>query len=100
MKIYRVEIPEAIQDKIEEQAFYIAQDKPAVAVKWYDDICDAIHTLDSMPSRCSLAPESQYIDDDIRHLVVGNYRVLFCVEEDVVLILDFKGSPQNKPTVC
>ena len=98
MLIYKIEIPQLVQDKIEEQALYIALDKPAVAMQWYDDIFDHIQTLDNMPTRCPFAPENQYIEDEIRHLLIGNYRVLFCIQSDTVIIVDFKGGKQNKPS--
>ena len=50
-----------------------------------------------MPERCPKATESQYFDFEVRHLLSGNYRVLFRVIDDRVLILDFKGGREFKP---
>ncbi|MEE8058766.1 MAG: type II toxin-antitoxin system RelE/ParE family toxin [Pseudomonadales bacterium] len=97
MPIYNIEIPQSVKDKIEEQALYIALDKPSVALKWYDTIYNKIESLSTSPNRCSEAPESQYVDFKIYHLLIGNYRVLFYIEGQTVIILDFKSGWQNKP---
>ena len=97
MKIYNVDIPQIVEEKIRDQALVIALDKPAVAVQWYDRIFEKILSLDSLPERCSESPESQYFTYTVRQLLIGDYRVLFRVVDETVRILDFKGGKQNKP---
>ncbi len=97
MKEYQVVIPPVVEDKIREQALFIAEDKPAVALDWYGHIFEKIDTLESMPERCPEAPESPYVRYTLRHLIIGEYRVLFRVVENSVRILDFKSGRQNKP---
>lgn len=97
MKEYQVVIPPVVEDKIREQALFIAEDKPAVALEWYGQIFEKIDTLESMPDRCPEAPESPYVRYTLRHLLIGEYRVLFRVVENSVRILDFKSGRQNKP---
>ncbi len=97
MQIYKIVIPQTVEDKIEKQAFYIAQDKPVAALQWYDHIHKKILTLETSPNRCPQAPESQYFDFEIRHLLIGNYRVLFRIESNTVIVLHFKSGKQNKP---
>lgn len=97
MKEYRVVIPPIVEDKIREQALFIAKDKPAVALEWYGHIFEKIDTLESMPDRCPEAPEGPYVLYTLRHLLIGEYRVLFRVVDESVRILDFKGGGQNKP---
>ena len=36
MPVYDIDIPDLVAEKIREQALFIALDKPAVAVQWYD----------------------------------------------------------------
>ena len=48
MQRYKIEIPQSVKDKIETQALYIAQDKPQVALKWYDTIYKKIQTLNHL----------------------------------------------------
>jgi len=94
---FNVDIPESVELQIKEQALYIAEDKPAVALQWYEDVFQQLETLETFPYRCPLAPENKHLEFDVRHLIIGNYRVLFCVEGESVLILDFKNSRKNKP---
>lgn len=93
---YNIVIPPTIQGKIREQALYIAEDKPSAALKWYDDIYDGIYSLADFPNRCPLAPENAHFFFELRHLIVGNYRILFRVDGDTVAVLDFKEGHQQK----
>ena len=34
-----------------------------------------------MPERCQIAPESKEFEQEIRHLVVGDYRIFFIIEK-------------------
>jgi len=97
MQVYKIYLPQAVEEEIERQAFYIAQDKPLAALQWYDDIHEKIVTLKTSPHRCPKAPESQYFDFEIKHLLVGSYRILFRIEDNTVIILYLKGGRQNKP---
>ncbi len=97
MQIYRIDLPQSVKDLIREQARFIALDKPKAALDWYEDIFQHIETLKTMPERCPKATEDQYFDFEVRHLLIGNYRVFYRVIGDVVLILDFKGGREFKP---
>ena len=98
MQTYEINIPPFVEELIKEQAYFIATDKPSVAMKWVDRIYNEIYSLEQFPKRCSIAPEDPFINFEVRHLIIGEYRVLFSVKEDIVRILDFKASAQNKPT--
>jgi toxin ParE1/3/4 len=93
---YNIVIPPSIQDKIREQALYIAKDKPSAALSWYDNIYDCIYSLADFPNRCPLAPENVHFLFELRHLIIGNYRILFRVDGDTVAVLDFKEGHQQK----
>ncbi len=93
---YKIVVPPSIQDKIRQQALYIAADKPTAALAWYDKIQDSIQSLVEFPNRCPLAPENIHLPFELRHLLVGNYRILFRVDTDMVVVLDFKESHQRK----
>ncbi len=92
MLIYNVVITEPIKQTIREQALLIAEDKPIAALHWYKHIFNKIHSLQQWPERCPLAPETQYLDLNIHHLIIGNYRVLFFIQEHDVVISGFKSS--------
>ena len=48
---------------------------------------DAAATLEAFPGRCRLAPENGPFEFEIRQLLYGNYRLLFTVRDDTVVIL-------------
>ena len=93
---YNVDIPDIVRDKIREQAYFIARDKPRTALDWYDKIFEDILSLEEFPDRCPIAPENKHFSFELRHLLIGNYRTLFRIEAPNVLILDFKERHQNK----
>ena len=97
MQSYNIDLPHSVRDIIREQALFIALDKPQAAFDWYDDIFEKLETLGSFPERCPKAPESQYFEFEVRHLIIGNYRILFRIIGDTVAILDFKGGREYKP---
>ncbi len=49
------------------------------ANRTYTLIKDGILSLTDFPRRFALAPESARADIEIRHLIIGNYRVLYSI---------------------
>ncbi|MBL4802531.1 MAG: type II toxin-antitoxin system RelE/ParE family toxin [Emcibacter sp.] len=98
MTDYNVHIPQIIKEKIKQQAHIIALDKPNVALDWYDMVFNKIFSLYTMPKRCPEAPENLFTLYTTRHLLIGDYRILFRIIEARVLILDFKGGREKKPS--
>jgi len=66
---------------------YIKKDSPISALNWYQEIYQKIQSLSSLPLRCPLAPENDFFGEEIRHLIVQNYRILYTPTEDTVYIL-------------
>ena len=64
---------------------YIARDSEAYAEHFAEHIIEAAESLDSLPARGRAVPEAN--DDSIRELIFGNYRIIFRVEEERVLLL-------------
>ena len=48
--------------------------------------------LSHFPNACGLAPDRDIDAEEVRHLIVGRYRVLFEVDGDVVRVLRDRGS--------
>jgi len=96
MPKYKVNIPHSVIDEIECYVARIAEDSITNAIKWYQDIEQKIYTLDELPTRCPIADESQFYDFEIRHLIFGDYRILFRVEDKTVQILHIKHSAQER----
>ena len=96
MKIYRVEIKPTAESDLERRYLQIAEESPQNAVSWYLDIINAIEKLDNLAERCPIAPEDLDIQRGIRHLVIGNYRVLYWINEDVVEVLHVRHSRHDR----
>lgn len=95
MKHYSVIIlPEAEKD-IEEAYLYIREDSPQNAIKWYRDVYDNIQSLSSFSLRCPLAPENDFFQEEIRHLIIHKYRILYTVTENTVYILHARHGRQE-----
>ena len=95
MKQYAIIIlPNAEQD-IEDAYLYIKKDSLINALNWYQEIYRKIQSLSSLPSRCPLAPENDFFEDEIRHLTILNYRILYTTTEDTVYILHARHGHQQ-----
>lgn len=70
---------------------WLAAQSPAAARRWYRQLRQAIESLANHPGRCPLAPENEYFEEEIRHLLYGRrggvYRILFTIREETVLVL-------------
>ncbi len=84
---YRVEVTESAERDAHEAFAWIAADSPNNAQRWFDALFAAIQSLESFPTRCAVAPESEVVGEEIRQLLFGNYRVLFVVRDDTVFVL-------------
>jgi plasmid stabilization system protein ParE len=62
------------------------------AIRWYDFMEAAIgERLSNFPLSCPIAPEDQAFDYEVRHLILGRYRVLFCLVRDEVIVIHIRG---------
>ena len=96
MKKYRIDTSAGnAETDIEEIFEFIALDSPQNAVSWYFKLKEKIQTLETMAERCPKAPESELADFTIYHLIIGNYRVLYRIENDIVQVLHVRGWGQE-----
>jgi len=97
LKQYRIDIKPTAEADIITRYQKIAEDAPQNALSWYLKIIESIEKLDTMAERCPIAPEDQEIQKSIRHLIIGDYRVLFYVNGDTVEVLHVRhGSMDRK----
>ena len=96
-KKYKVEISPAAESDIEEITDHIARDSIIDALRWYELTKDVVATLAEMPERRPIAVENEAVDQEIRHLVFGNYRVLFTVVAESVQILHVRNAATQQP---
>ena len=78
--------PEAQQD-VKSAFDYIAEHGPANPHQWKAGLDTALASLEMMPRRCSLAPESSVEGETIHQLNYASYRILFVVDEKTVLVI-------------
>ena len=74
----------------------IEKESPQNAVSWYLGLIEAIEKLDELAERCPIAPEDMDIQRGIRHLIVGDYRVLYVIEGDVVSVLHIRHGRHDR----
>lgn len=63
--------------------------------RWFEEIEAAIFGLGDFPLSFARAPEDVEFQEEIRHRVVGSYRVIFTVMDDRVHVLHVRHSRQD-----
>lgn len=96
MKKFRIDIKPTAESDLSKRYLQIAEDSPQNAVRWYFNIIEAIESLEILALRCPLAPEDIDIQQDIRHLIIGDYRILYCVIDNRVEILHIRHSAMQR----
>jgi hypothetical protein len=79
-----VEVTDAAFEAIGAQAHYIAVEcqSPGNAARWLEAVWEAIDGPETMPRRHILAPEDSYKSYEVRRVLVGDYFILFTVDDD------------------
>ena len=87
MKRWNVIVELPAQQDIAESRLWIAEHDVEAADHWFDNIYDTIGSLEIFPERCPFAPESRFLNHEIREMFHGRrrhkYRILFTVENEV-----------------
>jgi len=70
--------------------------------RWFSGLQESLESLSESPYRCPLAPEDPEFPFEVRQLLYGRkphvYRILFTVEEDVVVILHIRHGRRSRVT--
>ena len=66
---------------------YIAADSMENATRFVFDLERKMDTLERTPNRCPAIPENELLGTEYRHLILGEYRVIFRVATSTVYIL-------------
>ncbi|ACR14444.1 plasmid stabilization system [Teredinibacter turnerae T7901] len=96
MKKYRIDIKPTAEKDLARRYAQIEQESPQNAVSWYLRIIEAIEKLDELAERCPTAPEDLDIQKGIRHLVIGDYRVLYVIEGETVSVLHVRHGRHDR----
>lgn len=84
---YRVTLHPDAEAELEEAYAYIAEDSPTNAGRWKAGLLEKVASLKEIPERCPIAPEAEFLGEPVRHLIHGNYRLLFVIEDSEVVLL-------------
>ena len=69
---------------------------PKVAERWLDSIGRELSGLSEYPARQPLAPEDEEVrGPEIRQLVLGNYRVLFIIQQTAVFVIHVRHASRR-----
>lgn len=79
-----------------------AENAPLTAGRWLNRFEDALKTLATNPERCSVAPENNAVEPEIRQLTFGKrngaYRALFTIVGSEVQVLHIRRAAMNVAT--
>jgi plasmid stabilization system protein ParE len=76
---------------------YISERSPENAAKWLRGLYREIDSLETVPERCSLARENEYLEGTFRQLLFKSHRIIFRVEqvEKIVRVLYVRHGRQK-----
>jgi plasmid stabilization system protein ParE len=66
---------------------YICDDSKSRAKKFIAQIETEIAKLEKYPKRCPIINESKFLGFRYRHLIIGNYRIIFKIDTQNVYIM-------------
>ena len=95
---YRVLILPDAEAELEDAYRFILEDSPSRAKRWREALLQKAKSLKSFPERCAVAPESDVLGVEVRHLVIGNYRVLFVIRTEAVTVLHIRHAARRRVT--
>ncbi|MFZ1889184.1 MAG: type II toxin-antitoxin system RelE/ParE family toxin [Candidatus Binataceae bacterium] len=82
---YLVELTRRAERDLDYLYQRISADESVDAADWINGLEEAIYTLERMPSRCPVAPESKTTRRRLRHLLYGAkrdvYRIIFEINQ-------------------
>jgi len=96
---YRIVVQPVAADDVRQLFLWIAERSPEGAVRWYRQWLKVIEFLQRNPLVYGLAPESDYIEAEIRQVLFRTrqgrtYRALFSIDGEIVRILHVRGPGQ------
>lgn len=84
---YRVEITRTAETDVDEIWAHIGADSIEHATRFVIQLEEKIGALERMPYRCPPIPENKLLGTEYRHLILGDYRVIFRVKASIVYVL-------------
>lgn len=84
---FRVRISETAESDFVEACRFISADSPDAAVNFLLQLEKEVSTLETLPARCPLIFENDLMGTQYRHLIHGDYRIIFRIEARVVYLV-------------
>lgn len=84
---FRVRISETAERDVEEVWRFIGRDSFEAATTFVLHLEEQVSTLEMLPARCPLIPENELSGTQYRHLIYGEYRIIFRVVGRTVYVL-------------
>ena len=99
---YSVVVTENAKDNLRAAYRRAAEHAPETAARWLHRFEAALDTLSSNPERCTLAPENDSVEQEIRQFFYGKrgriYRALFTIEGNRVIVLHVRWGGMDLAT--
>ncbi len=91
--------PSAIADA-ESAYLWYKQQNQALADAWFNELTEAINSLENFPARCPVAAESKDLDREVRQLIYrkskgSSYRILFGISDSEVYVYRIRHTAQE-----
>jgi plasmid stabilization system protein ParE len=87
---YRVEVARNAEAELEALYLWLVDRAPSQGAVWFNGLEQTILSLERLPKRCRIAPESYDPDQPVRVLNYGRsrniYRVFFTIDEDAQVV--------------
>jgi plasmid stabilization system protein ParE len=94
--VYAVRITATAEEELEAAYAWIHKRAPLNAERWRLRLIEQTATLGRLPDRCPLAPESKGASCEVRHLVFGNYRILFTIARRTVYVVHIRHGARRR----
>ena len=93
---YLVVVTPAAEANLDEFLRFIALDNPVAGRKFVAGLRAKLKTLARMPKRCPLALEDGLDGIELRHLIHGNYRIIFVIDPWQLTILQVRHAARRR----
>ena len=91
MKRWNIVVEPPAQQDINQAYQWLAERSLDAAERWFNTLYDTIGSLALFPERCPFAPETGFLNAEVREIFHGRrqhkYRLLFMVSENEVHVL-------------
>lgn len=84
---FRVRISQTAERDIDEIWRFVSQENLEAATRFVLHLEGRVSALETFPARCPLIPENELIGTEYRHLIDGDYRMIFRIAGRIVYVL-------------